>query len=45
MVIKWSRYAGMKFQPIQPGQISPYNYIWKLMLSQQGGTVLHLADV
>ena len=30
VVITWSRFAGMKFQPVQPGHISPYNYMWKL---------------
>ena len=29
VVIKWSRLAGMKFQPVQPGQVSPYDYMWK----------------
>ena len=25
----WSRFAGMKFQPLQPEPISPYNYMSK----------------
>ena len=29
MVITWSRFTGMKFQPIQPGQILPYGYMEK----------------
>ena len=29
-VITWSRFVGMKFQPVQPRQISPYDYMWKL---------------
>ena len=29
MVITRSRFAGMKFQPVQPGQISPYDYMGK----------------
>ena len=29
VVITWSRLAGMKFQPVQLRQISPYDYMWK----------------
>ena len=30
VVITWSRLAGMKFQLVQPREISPYDYMWKL---------------
>ena len=30
VVIKLSLFAGMKFHPVQSGQISSYDYIWKL---------------
>lgn len=30
VVITWSRFAGMKFQSVQPGLISPYGYMDKL---------------
>ena len=30
VVIIWSRFAGIKFHLVQPGQISPYDYMWKL---------------
>ena len=29
LVITWSRFAGMKFHPPQPGQISAYDYMGK----------------
>ena len=29
VVITWSRFAGMKFRPAQPGQISAYDYMGK----------------
>ena len=29
-MIIWTRFAGMKSQPVQPGQILPYDYIEKL---------------
>ena len=29
-MIIWSWPAGVKFQPVQPRQISPYDYMWKL---------------
>ena len=29
-MITWSRFAGMKFHPVQLGQILPYYYMWKL---------------
>ena len=30
VVFTWSRFAGMKFQPVEPGQILPYDYMRKL---------------
>ena len=30
MVITWSRFAEIKFQPVKLGQIPPYDYMWKL---------------
>ena len=30
VVITWSWLVEMKFQPVQPRQISPYDYMWKL---------------
>ena len=30
VVIIWSRFARIKFHLVQPGQISPYDYMWKL---------------
>ena len=29
VVITWSRFASIKFQPVQPGHISPYDYMCK----------------
>ena len=45
MVITWSRFAGMKSQPVQPGQISPYDHMRKVNFVPEGGTVFHLAFV
>ena len=29
-MITWSQFARIKFQPVQPHQILPYDYLWKL---------------
>ena len=31
VVIIWSRFTGMKLQPVPPGQILPYDYMGKLI--------------
>ena len=41
VVITWSHFAGIKFQPLQPGQISLYDYMGKSIFIRQGGTGFH----
>ena len=45
LVITWSCFAGIKFQPVQPGQISPYDYINKSIFIPQDGASFHLVFV